>query len=305
MVTVPNFIVIGAAKAGTTALHYILDQHSEIYMCPMKEPSFFWACNQEVVLKGPGAEVLKHRYVDNWNQYLELFAGANGEKAIGESSVRYLSYPSSPELIRRFIPQVKLVAILRNPVERAFSSYTHYIRDGMEPCSHFGEAIQQELRGEREGWTFGRYLNQGLYYAALQRYLQHFDRSQMYIGLYEDMQNSPQALLQSLFAFLEVDENFEPDLSKRHNVSGVIRNPLLRWVWTRSNKLRAAMRPLLAERFRHAAFEWFMGGQELGKLGFPDDVQKELGVYYRQDILSLQNLLQRDLSGWLEPVESS
>lgn len=301
--TVPNFIVIGAAKAGTTALHYILDQHPEIFMCPMKEPSFFWAYGQEVVLKGPGAEVLKHRYVNDWNQYLGLFSGTSGEKAIGESSVRYLSYPPSPEMIHQFIPQVKLVAILRNPVERAFSSYMHYLRDGMEPCTDFGEAIQQELRGERQGWTFGLYLNQGMYHAALQRYLQTFDRRQMYIALYEDMQNNAEALLHSLFAFLEVNEEFKPDMSQRHNVSGIIRNPFLRWIWTRSNGLRAALRPLLTERVRHAAFEWFMGGRDLEKPAFPDDVRSELNAYYRQDILRLQDLLQRDLSRWLEPID--
>jgi hypothetical protein len=301
--TVPNFIVIGAAKAGTTALHYILDQHPEIFMCPMKEPSFFWAYGRKVDLVGPGAEVLKYRYVDDWTQYQELFTGASDEKAIGESSVRYISYPHSPELIHRFIPQVKLVAILRNPVERAFSSYTHYLRDGMEPCTDLGEAIQQELRGDRQGWTFGLYLNQGLYHAHLERYLQYFNRRQIHIALYEDMQNDPEAFLRDLFSFLEVDEGFEPDFSQRHNVSGIIRNPFLRWIWTRSNGLRAALRPLLAERVRHMAFEWFMAGQELGKPAFPDDVRNRLRDYYREDILRLQDLLQRNLSRWLEPVE--
>jgi hypothetical protein len=301
--TVPNFIVIGAAKAGTTALHYILDQHPEIFMCPMKEPSFFWAYGREVVLKGPGAQVLKHRYVDDWSQYQELFAKVSGEAAIGESSVRYLSYPHSPELIHRFIPEVRLVAILRNPAERAFSSYTHYLRDGMEPCGHFGEAIEQELRGERDGWTFGRYLNQGLYHAALERYLQYFDRRQMYIALYEDLQDDANAFLRSLFAFLGVDEDFRPDMTQRHNVSGIIRNPMLRWIWTRSNSLRAALRPLLAERVRHAAFEKFMHGQDLEKPAFPNDVRTELNAFYREDILSLQDFLQRDLSRWLKPAE--
>lgn len=294
----PNLLVIGAAKGGTTSLHYAFDQHPEIFMSPMKEPSFFWAYGRDIRLLGPGAEVMKHRYVDTLESYQKLFARATAYKAVGESSVRYLCHPPAPQRIHQFLPQVKLVVILRQPAERAFSSFAHYRRDGIEPCDDFSEAIAQDRQGLRDGWTFGRYLSEGFYFQALQRYLQYFDRGQMHISLLEDLQTDSQALMRSIFQFLGVDDSFGVDLSHQHNVSGVIRNPLKRWLWTRSNPLRAAIRPLLSERFRHRASEWVI--RDVEKLSFSPQLRAELTDYYRQDIEQLQGLLGCDLSHWLK-----
>jgi hypothetical protein len=294
----PNFLIIGAAKAGSTSLHYILDQHPEIYMCPMKEPSFFWAYNRKIELIGPGAEVMKHRYVDNLIDYRRLFDGVTYEKAIGESSVRYLSDLDAPIKIKEFIPDGKLIAILRQPAERAFSSFIHYRRDGMEPCEHFIDAIKQEKQGLRDNWTFGRYLNEGFYFQALNRYLDYFDRSQLYITLMEDFQTDPKIILSNIFGFLAVDQKFSPDTSHRHNPSGIIRNPLLRFLWINSNRLRSWIRPIFPERLSHRVFELLVRNVE--KPAFDPGFRAELTNFYRKDIEKLQELLQRDLSHWLQ-----
>ncbi len=131
----------------------------------------------------------------------------------------------------------------------------------------------------------------------MKRYLELFDHSQLHISLLEDLQTDPQGLMRELFRFLEVDESFAPDLSHKHNVSGVIRNPALRFIWTRSKNMRAGLRRFTPPRFRHAASEWVI--QDLVRLPFPPDLRLELTEYYRQDILQLQDLIQRDLSGWL------
>jgi len=296
--TLPNFLIIGAAKGGTTTLHYVIDQHPEIYMSPMKEPSFFWAYGSQVRLVGPGAEVLKHRYVDDFNQYQKLFAGVTTEKAIGESSVRYLAHPSAPASIHKFIPQAKLVLVLRQPADRAFSAFMHYLRDGMEPCSDFSEALAQDRQGLRDQWTFGRYLKEGAYCTAIKRYLEYFHRDQMHISLFEDLKDNPQDLLRTLFEFLDVDDTYKADMSHQHNVSGVISNSLLRTVWTRSNPLRALVRPLLSERLRHAAFEVVI--RDLEKPDYSPELRADLTDYYREEIEGLEEILQRDLSHWLE-----
>ncbi|MBN1147700.1 MAG: sulfotransferase [Anaerolineales bacterium] len=299
----PTFLIIGAPKGGTSTLHYALVEHPEVFMCPMKEPSFFWAYGREIKLQGPGAEVMKHRYVADLESYQALFNGVTTEKAIGESSVRYFSYPLAPELIHQFIPEARLIVILRQPAERAFSAYMHYLRDGMEPCPDFSEALRQEREGLRDHWTFGRYLEDGFYFKALQRYYEFFDPQQFHISLVEDLKENPSGLLRSIYRHINVDDTFEPDMSHRHNVSGIVRNPLLRFLWTRSNKIRAIIRPLISERMRHAAFEWVI--RDLEKSQMPAEIRAELTEYYRQDILQLQNLLQRDLSHWLEFTNSS
>jgi hypothetical protein len=295
--TLPNFLILGAPKAGTTTLHNVLSQHPEVYMCPVKEAGFFWAYGQEIQWRGPGTEKLRNRLVNDLGAYEKLFEPVTDQKAIGESSVRYLASPEAPKNIKKFIPQARLIVSLRNPAERAFSAFTHNIRDGLEPCTDFGEALEQERKGLRDNWMFCRYLDRGFYYRSLRTYLEFFDRKQMHVSLLEDLQVDAPGLVRQLFTFLEVDESFIPDASHKHNASGIIRNPVLRLLWTRTNRLRMLLRPLLNDRFRHAAFEWVI--RDLEKPPFPEERRAELIEYYREDILKLQDLLQRDLSRWL------
>ncbi len=296
--TLPNFLIIGAPKAGTTSLHYVLSQHPDVFMCPVKEAGFFWVYGQEVHLSGPGTAKLHNRLVTGLDEYEKLFEGAEGCPAIGESSVRYLSAASAPGNIRRLVPQARLIVSLRQPAERAFSAFTHNLRDGLEPCPNFMEAIAQDRSGQRDTWQFCRYLDRGFYYQSLQRYLQYFPPEQIHISLLEDLKADAPGLMRRLFRFVGVSETYDPDLTHQHNASGIIRNPALRFLWTRTNKLRANLRPLLPPRLRHAAFEWVI--QDLEKVPFPPDQRAELTEYYREDILKLQDLLQRDLSHWLK-----
>lgn len=298
--TLPNFLIIGAARSGTTTLYYVLNQHPEIFMCPIKEPEFFWAYGEQVNFQGPNIVWIKHRLVNDLEEYEHLFAGVTTEKAIGEASPRYLTHPRSPGLIHKFIPDAKLIVSLRQPAERAFSAYLNHKRDGVEPCSSFDDAIKEELAGSRDHWTKGGYLDRGLYYAALSRYYEYFDRSQMHISLFEDLQANPRELIRDIFHFLGVYEAFEPVLERPHNASGVIRNPVLRFLWTNSGGLRAAVRPYVHEHTRHKMFEWVIKDLEREKLS--PEVKAELTEYFRPDIEKLQDLIGRDLSHWLKPV---
>lgn len=295
--TLPNFLIIGAPKAGTTTLHYVLSQHPQVFMCPVKEAGFFWAYGAHVELSGPGVEKLHNRLITDRTSYEKLFEGAAVKPAIGESSVRYLSAPTAPANIHALQPGMKLIASLRQPAERAFSAFTHNLRDGLEPCTDFDDAITQDLKGVRDDWLFCRYIDRGFYYRSLTRYLEFFPRSQIHVLLLEDLKHDPERVMLDLFHFLGIDESFAPDLSHRHNVSGIIRNPVLRFIWTRSNRMRASLRPLLPPRMRHAAFEWVI--QDLERLSFPSEQRQELTEVYREDILKLQDLIGRDLSHWL------
>ena len=299
--TLPNFLIIGAAKGGTTTIFNVLQQHPEVYLHPIKEVGFFWAFGQDIIIQGPGAELLKHRIVNDLDQYQALFSHAN-QKAVGEATVRYLSDPNSPGLIHRFIPEAKLIVSLRQPADRAFSAFVRNLRDGLETIHDFASAVDAERQGLRTGWVFGGYLEKGFYSKHLSRYLEFFDRSQMHISLIEDLRDNPQNLMHDIFQFLDVDDVFEADLSHHYNVSGVIRNPLLRLIWTRSNQLKAFIRPLLPARLRQKASEWMI--RDVEKPVFPPETRAELTEYYRQDIDQLQGLLGRDLSHWFQPEKT-
>ena len=121
----PNFLVIGANKSGTSSLYEYLGQHPEVYMSPVKEPLYFSQSGKPPIGNRPDL-VLQRDATRTLDEYLALFAGVTDEKAIGEASTSNLSNPRAPTCIREALPEAKLVAVLRHPAERAFSAYSMY-----------------------------------------------------------------------------------------------------------------------------------------------------------------------------------
>lgn len=310
----PNFLIIGAAKAGTTALHHYLKQHPQIYMSPVKETNFFAFEGEKIDFSGPDDRKLINRYsVNNLEAYQALFKNALNETAIGEACPSYLYRQKAPERIRHYIPDAKLIAILRNPVERAYSSYLMHVREGREQLTNFAQALREEETRIRNNWGWGHYVNQGFYYAQLKRYFDLFSRSQIKVYLYEDFRDNVVSLLQDILRFIDVDETFVPDMSIRHNVSGTPKNKVLHTCLTGlhsqmigTNPIKTGLKLLLPARleaflakeydnFRDKYFQ-----RNLVKPQLSSEVSKQLIEVYREDILKLQNLIQRNLSQWLE-----
>jgi hypothetical protein len=138
MARFPNFIIIGAGKCGTTSLQNYLSQHPEIYLCPQKETYFF-------INSRARDNHRKYGSVTNQEDYLALFAEAPDKCVLGEISTNYYAYPESAELIHNAIPEVKIIAILRDPSDRAFSSYQMFVRNGSEKSS-FSETIAAQKK---------------------------------------------------------------------------------------------------------------------------------------------------------------
>jgi hypothetical protein len=294
----PNFLIIGAAKSGTTSLHAYLQQHPQAYMSSLKETNFFAFDGEPPSFGGPDGEVFARDSVYRLEDYARLFDGRTDEIAVGEASPRYLTLEGAAARIRRRLPAVKLVAILRNPADRAFSAFSMRKRDGWEPCETLEQAIADEPRRLAEGWGAGIYRQSGLYARQLQHYYACFDRRQIRVYLYEDLVSAPDTLFEDLFGFLGIDPKFRPEMSHRLNVSGVIKNPLLRTVWTRTHGLQRTIRPLLPKPTRQRISRFFTG-LEKQRLPFPPEQRKRLIDYYREDVEQLQKLIGRDLSAWL------
>jgi hypothetical protein len=121
--TMPNFLIIGAAKSGTTSLHHYLKQHPQVYMSQIKEPSFFAFEGTKPAIPGPWKRWAAHNFITDIQAYRSLFQGVSDEVAIGEASTIYLVHPTAPQRIRHYVPDAKLIAILRDPAERAYSNY--------------------------------------------------------------------------------------------------------------------------------------------------------------------------------------
>jgi hypothetical protein len=216
-VTMPNFFIIGAQKAGTTSLYYYLKQHPQVYMSPRKEPHFFKGMHSEYRKRGRSLPP-----VTDLGDYQALFEGVTDEKAIGEASASYLYSPKAPALIKRSIPDAKLIAVLRNPADRAYSNYLYCVKMGREPLASFAEALQAEEKRIRENWgPLWHYRQKGFYYSQVKRYFDVFGQDQVKVYLYDDLRGKPSSMLGDIFRFLDVDETFVPDLSIEHNTAGI------------------------------------------------------------------------------------
>ncbi|EPZ44556.1 hypothetical protein N007_10785 [Alicyclobacillus acidoterrestris ATCC 49025] len=149
----PNFLVIGAAKAGTTALYRYLSQHPEVFMPSIKEPNYFALANREVRFQGPGDDRTNRSSITRFADYQALFDEADGYQAVGEASPMYLYTADAANRIHDLIPNVKLIVILRDPVERAHSAYLHLRRDEREPLANFADAIAAEEERIAKHWA--------------------------------------------------------------------------------------------------------------------------------------------------------
>jgi hypothetical protein len=297
----PTFMVIGAAKAGTTALNSYLGQHPQVYMSPIKETNYF--TNVEGVQPrhgGPIGPVLNRDIVYRWEDYSALFGGATDERAIGEISPWYLFVPGTAARIRDRLPKVRLIAILRDPAERAYAQFIQHRRDGLEPARTLEEAIADEPRRAQEGWTPGYFSSRGFYAAQLKQYFEVFDRDQIRVYLYEDFVTDPRGLMRNLFGFIGVDEAFEPDMRNRLNQSGIIRNPITRTLWTRTHRLRNLVRPALSRGLRHRATLFFTSRPKTS-IVISEETRRMLVEMYESDIRCLEPMIGRDLSSWLNP----
>jgi hypothetical protein len=304
----PSFLIIGAYKSGTTALFNYFCEHPEVFMSPVKETNFFALEGQPERLKpSAGDRKAFHKFaahsITERSAYEKLFGGITKEKAAGEASPAYLCSPEAAARIHRYAPRMKLIAILRNPVERAFSAFVHARRRGQEPIADFGEALRQEDRRIAQDWAYiYHYKAAGFYADQLQRYYDRFDRGQIKILISEDLRENPQRLLSEVFRFVGVDDSFVPDLSIRHNVGGLPRFPRVHRLVEVDSRVRRVLRHALPRRARpwvsRKEREW-----NLVKPSFPPRARRELTALYRGEISRLQNLISRDLSCWLSAPE--
>jgi hypothetical protein len=301
--TLPNFLVIGAAKSGTSSLYSYLGQHPDVYTSPIKGPCFFaFEEGEKVTVNGPGdQEVFNRHIITDLSKYRSLFDGVKKEKRYGEASVLYLYSPTAPVRIKRYIPDVKLVAILRNPVDRAFSSFSHLRRDGREVLEDFAGALKAEEARVNAQWQhLWHYTRLGFYHSQLSRYFEHFHPSQIAVYTYDEFRADPLKVVRELFSFLGLDDSFVPSVSVWHNVSGDPKLRSLHSFLMKPNALKKIVKPFLPmsmrRNWRAQALKW---NTATGKSRLSAADRKYLVELYREDILKLQKLINRDLTHWL------
>lgn len=292
----PNFLIVGAARSGTTSLYNYLKQHPDIFMSKIKEPCFFICAGETVNFNN----FIKVNYICNYNDYTQLYVNAVGFQCIGEASTPYLFlFKKAIHNIKKYIPEsnkLKIIIILRNPVERAFSQFMALKRYGLEVLS-FENAVSQEAVRKKQNYHFDFfYVGRGFYYEQVRAYLMNFRNVKIY--LFEELKHDPDSVISDLLGFLEVDRNVNLKIQKKHNFSGVPTVQYFDNLIFKDNAIKTIVKKILPSSVRkNIAF--VLSRVNLKKGNMDSEIRAKLIEMYREDMEKLSLLIDRDLSSWM------
>ena len=290
----PTFLGIGAPKSATTWLFRCLQEHSEIYVAEVKETEYFaWRFNST-----PQVNYERH------------FDAVTDESAVGEISTSYLHSRSAPERAFEVLPDARIFVSLRNPIDQVYSHFWHLLRQNFHQDEHsrpdsFEEAI--EMYPER-------LLETARYHDNLSRWLDHYDRSQLHVILYDDISSHPVRVIQNLYSFLGVSTSFHPpsievkgrSVRKGSSPSGPVSERIYNRLYDfLTENVYSPTRRILGDQ-RAERIKNFLRVREIMETlfrskGYPDmnpDTRESLRSYFADDIYNLEDLIDRDLQHW-------
>ena len=310
-INLPDCIIAGAAKSGTTALFKYLSEYNEIYCSEIKEPWFFSHMNNENKYINPITnEDLSRHIINNLNDYSSLFTNANEKQIAIEASTSYL-YNSS-EVISNIkktygdkYKNLKIILILRNPVDRAWSHYNMHVRENMHDDLSFKKSIDKTVIQNRlkKGWGSGfDYIRLGCYYKDVKNFIEVFPNIKIFI--YDDFISEPSIVINEIKNFLDIHDNRLPDFSKKYNVSGLPKNIIsqfLAYLIYKPNIIKYFIKFVFSRKIRYQ-FKMYLGQKLFSKKEMDNRCKQELLKFFKNDILALSKLLHKDLSIWDETI---
>ncbi len=300
----PDFVIAGAPKAGTTALHAALATHPALYLSPVKEPKFYLTDGRPPPRsgqRGPGDAHSAQEWVWRRSDYLALFAAAPAAAVAGESTPFYLYDRDAQARLAADLPGVKVVAIVRDPVDRAYSNWVHLRADGLEPEPDFLTAVRAEERRIADGWApFWHYRGLGRYGEQLRSLYRHLPRRQVLLLRYRELVDSPRATLDRVSVFLGVEpglahavppENVKPhvaDTRRHRGLARVARAGAALGAHLPPQVWRQVSRPLLAAL--HAG--------RVPRPKMPVEVRREVLGPLLEDVSLLEELTGESFADW-------
>ncbi|MEV8631607.1 sulfotransferase [Streptosporangium sp. NPDC051023] len=304
----PDFLTIGAPKAGTTALHAALSRHPGLLLSPVKEPKFFLSDGPPPTRGGPGDAQTYREHVWRREDYETLFAGAPPGTPTGESTPFYLYDLAAQQRIRAAIPEVKLIAALRDPVERAHSNWTHLWSAGLEPIGDVVRACAEEERRIAAGWApFWHYLALGRYGEQLEHLFTLFPREQVLIFRYRDLVDRPVETLDRICRFLGVEPGVVTEVP-RENVTAHPEPTRGHQLLSRALRAGAAVGRFLPAQVSGALtdpLERRLQQRARSRQPLTWEQREQLIGHFADDVSLLQEVTGEDFSDWLLPRERS
>ena len=302
-IVMPNFFIVGAPKCATSSMAAYLGQHPDIYMSQEKEPHFFMSEGGTLDSFSGNTNYWWSSRILNRTDYEKLFSGVKNETAIGEASTWYLFLPKCAERIKSEIPDAKIIIFLRNPVDRAFSDFKHSLKFNLENITDFNEAVRIDDDRIRKNDIHAQYYIQlGMYYSQVKRYFDVFGRQQVRVYLYDDIMTKLDVIIKNIFTFLEVSENFNVDTHERHMVSQL---PVGKLGYNRIGQI--LKNNLVGKKVIKTIFPPFVYKYIKNQIDQKTQItpimtaatRTELIAIYKEDLVKLQQLIDKDLSGWI------
>ncbi len=300
----PDFLIIGAGKAGTTSIDNYLKQHPSIFISGRKEPNFFgYELNSAKDFEGMPQLNHYNSSITNLEDYKKLFINAHHDQIKGETSNTYMYHESAAERILHHVPNVKLIAILRQPAERLYSRFLHLAREDKLPTKDFSDCLDKQTIW----WTRNDLIKEGFYGKYLQKYYGLFNSDQIKVFLFEDLKNEPKKLMNEIFDFIGAKGGMEIDLSVEYNQSGFIKNKKIDGIFGSKGIINSTLKSILPRRAqkllrRNNSLQrqiQTIRSKNLDRPKLNKDLKKEITEkIYLEDIKLLEKVISRDLSSW-------
>lgn len=245
MNNLPNFLVVGFPKCGSTSLHYFLDVHPEIFMPQQKEIHFFSYPNINLLNKGPKDKHVKKLQIGNIEDYSNLFRASSKSQISGEVSPSYVNYPNNciPK-IKEILGNPKIIIILRDPINRAYSNYLHLLREKRETLG-FYDALKNEEKRKQMGYSdFWYYKFNSDYFQKVKAYKDAFE--DVLILESEQLKANPEYTISNVYKFIGVSETYLPsNLNKSYNEGGVYKSNFVTDFFFQQSKARDIVRKIV------------------------------------------------------------
>jgi hypothetical protein len=300
----PQFVIAGAPKAGTTALHAALATHPGLYLSPVKEPKYYLTDGRPPPRsgqRGPGDAHSAQEWIWRRAEYLALFDGAPAGAVRGESTPFYLYDRAAQARLAADVPAIKVVVVVRDPVDRAYSNWAHLRADGLEPEADFGAAVALEEQRIADGWApFWHYRGLGRYGEQLRDLFRHVPREQVFLLRYRQLVDTPRETLDRVSGFLGVEpgvahivapENVKPfvaDSPRYRLLSRLARGGAALGAHVPPRVWRQASRPLIAAL--HAG--------RAPRPALPVEVRRDVLAPLLPDIALLEELTGESFADW-------
>jgi len=296
-----NLFIVGAAKSGTTSLYEYLSHHPSVFFPLVKEPNYYSRAeshNSSAYNKPKAGESYHNKIITDESVYFELYEKATGFQVIGDASPSYLWDELSASRIHKDYPEAKILIILRNPVDRAYSHYLMDLASGVQRDRDFMSALAFDNAKEERQWGRAHlYQDLGLYSAQVSRYMRLFGRSNVKVIMYEEFIDDTQRNIKNIFDFIGVDSGIsrEIDFGLVHNPYRISRHGAGMFLFM---KLKFGfLRHLLPSRIRRELSQKILYKKST-KPKLNTSERDQLKKFYMEDILELETILGRELFEW-------